>query len=71
MDAVGTSGLRLRKTPSKGGALVKMLKSGTKLTVIEAIKGAKQKIGKANKWIYVREPNGQRGYVAAEYVKLT
>lgn len=70
VDAVGTSGLRLRKTPSKGGALVKMLKPGTKLTVIEAAKNAKQKVGKANKWIYVREPNGQRGYVNAEYVKL-
>jgi hypothetical protein len=69
-DAVGTSGLRLRKTPSMGGALVKMLKPGTRLTVIEAARNASPKVGKANKWIYVREPNGQRGYVAAEYVKL-
>lgn len=69
-DAVGTSGLRLRKTPSMGGALVKMLKPGTKLTVLETVRSAKQKVGKPNKWIYVREPNGQRGYVAAEYVKL-
>lgn len=69
-DAVGTSGLRLRKLPSKGGALVKMLKGGTKLTVLETVKSAKQKVGIANKWIYVREPNGQRGYVAAEYVEL-
>jgi hypothetical protein len=53
-----------------GGALVKMLKPGTKLTVLETVKSAKQKVGKPNKWIYVREPNGQRGYVAAEYVKL-
>lgn len=70
VDAVGTSGLRLRKLPSKGGALVKMLKPGTRLTVLEAVKNAKQKVGIANKWIYVREPNGQRGYVSAEYVKL-
>lgn len=70
LDAVGTSGLRLRKVPSKGGALVKMLKAGTKLTVVEAVKTAKPKVGKTNKWIYVREPNGQRGYVAAEYVRL-
>lgn len=69
-EAVGTSGLRLRKTPSKGGALVKMLKAGTKLSVVEPVKNAKQKVGQPNKWIYVREPNGQRGYVAAEYVKL-
>ena len=70
LDAVGTSGLRLRKLPSKGAALVKMLKPGTKLAVIEAVKTAKQKVGQPNKWIYVREPNGQRGYVSAEYVKL-
>jgi hypothetical protein len=68
--AVGTSGLRLRKTPSMGGALVKMLKPGTKLTVLETVKNARPKVGKPNKWIHVREPNGQRGYVAAEYVKL-
>jgi hypothetical protein len=60
----------MRKIPSKGGALVRMLKAGTKLSVIEAVKSAKQKVGQPNKWIYVREPNGQRGYVAAEYVKL-
>jgi hypothetical protein len=53
-----------------GGALVKMLKAGTKLIVIEPAAKAKQKIGVAQKWLYVREPNGQRGYVAAEYVKL-
>lgn len=69
-SAVGTNGLRLRSSPSMGGALVKMLKAGTKLTVIEPAAKAKEKIGVAQKWIYVREPNGQRGYVAAEYVKL-
>ena len=69
-EAVGTSGLRLRSSPSMGGALVKMLKAGTKLTVIEPAAKAKTKIGKAHQWIYVREPKGQKGYVGAEYVKL-
>jgi len=69
-DAVGTSGLRLRKTPSMGGILVMVLKAGTQLTVVEPINKAKQKLGKPNQWIYVREPNGNRGYVGAEYVKL-
>jgi hypothetical protein len=68
--AVGTSGLRLRTSPSMGGALVKMLKAGTKLVVIEPAAKAKAKIGKAQQWIYVREPKGQKGYVGAEYVKL-
>ncbi len=69
-DAVGTSGLRLRKTPSMGGTLIMVLKAGTQLTVVEPVNKAKQKIGKPNQWIYVREPNGNRGYVGAEYVKL-
>jgi hypothetical protein len=53
-----------------GGALVKMLKAGTKLTVVEPAKKAKEKVGKTHQWIYVREPDGKKGYVAAEYVKL-
>ena len=55
-SAVGTSGLRLRKTASKGGALVAVLKAGTRLTVLEPAKKAKAKIGKANQWLYVRGP---------------
>jgi len=69
-SAVGTSGLRLRKTASKGGALIAVLKAGTRLTVMEPVKKAKAKIGKANQWLYVRGPGNQRGYVGAEYVTL-
>jgi hypothetical protein len=69
-SAVGTSGLRLRKTASKGGSLVAILKAGTRLTVIEPAQKAKTKIGKVNQWLYVRGPNNQRGYVGAEYVTL-
>ena len=69
-NSVGSSGLRLRKTASKSGALIMVLKAGVRLTVIEPAVKAKAKIGKANQWIYVREPNGKRGYVGAEFVKL-
>jgi hypothetical protein len=69
-SAVGTSGLRLRKTPSKGGSLITVLKAGTQLTVLDPAKKAKAKIGKANQWLQVRTPNNQRGYVSAEYVTL-
>jgi pyruvate/2-oxoglutarate dehydrogenase complex dihydrolipoamide acyltransferase (E2) component len=69
-QAVGANGLRLRKSPSMGGALVKMLKAGTRLTIVEPAKKAKEKVGRTHQWIYVREPDGKRGYVAAEYVKL-
>jgi hypothetical protein len=69
-SAVGTSGLRLRKTASKGSALVSILNAGTRLTVLEPAKKAKAKIGKPNQWLYVRGPDNQRGYVGAEYVIL-
>jgi hypothetical protein len=62
--------LRLRKTASKGGALITVLKAGTRLTVLEPAQKAKDKIGKANQWLYVRGPSNQRGYVSAEYVTL-
>jgi hypothetical protein len=70
-DAVGTSGLRMRKYPSLGGSLIMTLKAGTNLTVVGPADKAKAKIGKANQWIQVREPGGKRGYVSAEYVSLT
>ena len=69
-SAVGTSGLRFRKTASKGGALVTILSAGARLTVLEQAKKAKAKIGKPNQWLYVRGPDNQRGYVGAEYVVL-
>lgn len=67
-DAVGTSGLRMRKVPSLGGALVTILKARTKLTVLEPASKAEAKIGQANQWLYVREPSGKRGYVSAQFV---
>jgi len=70
VSSVGNAGLRMRKYPSLGGALVVTLKAGTKLTVVEPADKAKEKIGVANKWIYVHEPNGKRGYVSAQYVQL-
>lgn len=69
-SAVGTSGLRLRKTPSKGGALIAILKGGTRLSVLDPAKKAKARIGKANQWLHVRTPDNQRGYVSAEFVSL-
>jgi len=69
-SAVGTSGLRLRKIPSKGGALIAILNAGTRLTVLDPAQKANIKIGQANQWLYVRAPDNQRGYVSAEYVTL-
>ncbi len=69
-DAVGTGGLRMRKTPSLGGALVLVLAAGTRLTVLDPAGKAKARVGKVNQWIQVREPGGKRGYVGAAYVKM-
>jgi hypothetical protein len=69
-SSVGTSGLRMRKYPSLGGALVMTLKVNARLVVVEPVDKARAKVGKANQWIYVREPNGKRGYVSAQYVTL-
>jgi len=60
----------MRKYPSLGGALVMTLKANTKLVVVEPVDKARAKVGKANQWIYVREPNGKQGYVAAQYVQV-
>jgi len=60
----------MRKYPSLGGALVVTLKANARLVVVEPIDKAKAKVGKANQWINVREPNGKRGYVSAQYVTL-
>jgi hypothetical protein len=70
LDAVGTAGLRLRKTPSLGGALIMVLAAGTHLTVLEPPGKAKAKLGRPNQWIQVCEPGGNKGYVGAAYVKL-
>jgi hypothetical protein len=69
-EAVGTSGLRLRKSPSKGGSLIMVVKAGAELVVMEDPEKAKAKLGKVNKWLSVREAGGKRGYVGAEYVRL-
>jgi hypothetical protein len=69
-EAVGASGLRLRKTPSLGGAVLTVLPAGTELTVLEPESKASKKVGNANQWIHVSEPGGRRGYVSAMYVRL-
>jgi hypothetical protein len=69
-QSVGGAGLRLRKTPSLGGALVAIEKAGTALSVLEPAETAKPKVGVKGKWIHVSDPRRRQGYVAAEYVEL-
>jgi len=69
-NSVGARGLSLRQTASTSGALVTVLKAGTKLTVLEPVEKATPKVGKPNMWILVKEPEGRRGYVSAQFVKF-
>ncbi len=69
--SVGGSGLRIRKTASKGGSLVAVEKAGAALTVLEKSQKAKSKIGMAGQWLHVSNTRGQRGYVAAEFVSAS
>jgi len=70
LQTVGTAGLRLRKTPSLGGALLAIEKAGTALTALEPEASARPKIGIKGKWLQVSDPKRLQGYVAAEYVEL-
>ncbi|MFZ5820608.1 MAG: C39 family peptidase, partial [Chloroflexota bacterium] len=67
-QTVGASGLRIRKTASKGGALVAVAKAGAALTALEKPHKARPKIGAAGKWLHVANARRQRGYVAAWFV---
>ena len=69
-QSVGEAGLRLRKAPSLGGALVAIEKAGTALSVLEPSDTAKPKVGVKGNWIHVADPRRRQGYVAAEYVEL-
>ncbi len=71
ISAVGSGGLRLRAFPSLAGNLVGIEKAGALLTVLEPSDSALAKVGNANQWINVRDPNGLRGYVMASYVTVT
>ena len=69
-SSVGPAGLRMRKQPSKGAALIAILPAGAHLTVLDAASKAKSKIGKANQWLLVRDGKKNRGYVSSEFVTL-
>ncbi len=70
LQSVGSAGLRLRKTPSMGGALVAVEQAGTALTVLEPEAQARPKIGVKGNWLHVSDPKQLQGYVAADYVEL-
>ena len=66
--SLGSSGLRMRATPSLSGRLITSLRGGTYLTVLEDATQARKKIGGINQWLHVETLSGIKGYVAAWYV---
>ena len=68
--ASATAGLRLRPQPSLNVPANYAEMPGVPLQVIEDRAGALAKIGQQDKWIYIRDPQGHTGYVAAWYVEL-
>ena len=65
VSSAAPAGLRMRSGPSTDSEVLKVLPMGTKLTVLE---GTKEVIGDYGKWLKVRDPEGDEGYVAAWYV---
>ncbi len=57
---VTVSGLRLRKTPSLSGRIIKTLGKGTRVTI------AKKQSG----WVNVKTSTGAAGWVSQSYVKM-
>ena len=65
-----TAGIKLRTAPSPDALANYAEMPGMLLSVIEDTAGALTKLGQMNQWIYVRDPNGHQGWVAAWYVQV-
>jgi hypothetical protein len=63
--------LNVRSAPSVSGALVARVNDGVTLVALEAEGVARSKVGQQNQWLWVRTPDGQVGYAAAWYLRLT
>jgi len=67
IDSVGTSGLRLRAEPNVQSATLSFLPAGAELELLDPASMAD--VGQAGKWLSVRAPDGQAGFVAANFVR--
>jgi hypothetical protein len=66
-----TAGIKLHTAASSDSIANYAEMPGMPLNVIEDKAGALAKLGKTDQWIYVRDPNGHQGYVAAWYVEIS
>src|ERR1700690_129938 len=64
-----TAGIKLHIQASQDSTANYAEMPGVPLNVIEAKAGALAKIGQNNQWVYVQDPQGHQGYVAAWLVQ--
>jgi uncharacterized protein YgiM (DUF1202 family) len=64
----GAGGLYLRAAPSGDGKILRLLPAYLPLEVLDPPEEAEQKIGVFKAWLYVREPGGAEGHVAAWFI---
>jgi SH3-like domain-containing protein len=67
-NKVGSGGLAMRERPMRYSALVAMEPPGARLTSLEILSRARQKIGKVDQWLNVMDQNRLKGYIPAEFV---
>jgi hypothetical protein len=65
----GAGGLRIRRMPTTSSDVVKVVKPGTSLIVLDPPDQVETRIGVYNEWIKIRDPLGAEGYVAAWFVE--
>ena len=67
--AEATAGIKLHDAPSMESFAAYAEMPGVRLNVIEPKAGALAKLGQSNQWVFVRDPNGHQGFVAAWFVQ--
>jgi SH3-like domain-containing protein len=66
VSEAAAAGLRMRSAPTTNSSTLKILAPNTALTLLE---GSMDIVGVYNKWLKVRDPGNDEGYVAAWYVR--
>ncbi len=65
-----TEDMNMRERPALSGRLIRRLVHNAPLTVHDDPERARALVGRYDEWLYVETADGQRGWVAAWYVRL-
>lgn len=68
LAVVNVDALNMRSEPNQTSPLIKRLRRGTRLFLLEP--GSERKIGAQGEWLYCADPEGPPGFVAASYLAL-